>query len=103
VEFKLDNSEKKWKIGNDIRVISLNEEDSATFVKLKPYFIKRMEDYGNTPISMKQLKIFDAAWNKDHQNQPDLQVRTRTEKSAKLIDRSPKVTKDDNILSLTKK
>lgn len=105
----------KWSIGNDIRLISLNEDNTDDFHNLNVYFEERAEVFMNESATIWDIIKFDAVWNLKNTNN---QVLTRTSdpikknKPNKIINKSlenysrpykPKLTKQDMIVKITRK
>lgn len=105
IKFSFSNT-GNWKINDSVRIMSLDEDEKATFEGLKPYFEQRMAAFKNAPISLEQLQAFNAAWNANNKDNP---VTGPTEVSGpkkRKPDQDvfiPRLTKDDIILSLKRK
>lgn len=104
-------NEHDWKVDDEIRIMSLDEDEQSTFEDLKPYFVKRMDYFGNNPCSYDELLAFNTEWNLEN---PKNSVTTSTDipsenpgedpgqkRGQKRQTKSiPRLTKDDGILSL---
>lgn len=104
VVFNFTN-ENDWKLDDQVRVMSFNEETHSTFNNLRDYFIKRMDHFEENPCSHEALVEFNDEWNKSY---PSNQVTTGMvvsnsapqQKKAGRTKSIPRLTKDDGILTL---
>lgn len=99
-------NDMRWEVGDQVRVMSLDEDAEKTFADLKPYFLSRMSYFGDQPCSYMDLSAFNEQWNVDNPENP---VETGTEEipeqekkapKKKLKAMVPRLTKNDGILSL---
>jgi hypothetical protein len=100
-------NEMEWRVDDTIRVMSLDEDKKDNFEDLKPYFLKRMDFFGNEPCNYEQLLAFNGEWNSAN---PENQVTTAKEdaeeapeksnKKKRQVKMTPKLTKDDGVLTL---
>jgi hypothetical protein len=106
-------NDKNWAVNDLIRVMSFDEDQQTVFQALKPYFEQRMSTFQNNPITAAQLSSFNATWNAAHTTNPVTtgpSVSSSAEPAKKGPDGkpvkmifSPRLTRDDSILSLTRK
>lgn len=105
VKFEFENNQN-WAEGECIKIMSLNESNQNAFKDLRPYFEKRLSEYPNIEMSVTQLKDFDTEWNSKHEdtNSRHLRVNTHLDEDDKEKEKfTPKLTKQDMIIRLTKK
>ncbi|MEL1243778.1 hypothetical protein AAEO56_05850 [Flavobacterium sp. DGU11] len=105
VVFSFKN-DKKWAVNDSIRVMSLDEDKESTFKGLQPYFSARMDYFKNMPASYTALLKFNDDWNKKYPDNPvttgkgdAIPVKGDTEGTKKKLF-TPRLTRDDSILSL---
>lgn len=97
VEFKFDNVEN-WEIGNKIKIMSLNEKSDSVFRFLRPYFKERLMNYPESEMTKQELINWNTSWN--NRNEDRLDVNSYV-KNKEIF--TPKLTKQDMIIKLTKK
>lgn len=94
-------NDNNWAVNDTVRVMTLDEETKSTFDALKPYFVKRMDHFMNTPCDYDKLVEFNNAWNTTNPANKITTGMGNPETEGTGTQRFiPKLTKDDGILSL---
>ncbi|AWH83636.1 hypothetical protein HYN59_00230 [Flavobacterium album] len=105
VVFSFKN-DKKWAVNDSIRVMSLDENKKSIYEGLQPYFSARMDYFKNVPASYAELLDFNDQWNAKHPDNPvttgkgDAAQKNSNTKETKKNFFTPRLTRDDGILSL---
>jgi hypothetical protein len=94
-----------WKLDEPVRIMSLDEESQTTFLKLKPYFLERMDYFKDEPCSSEGLFTFNDEWNTANPTNEvttakDDAMHEKSNRQKKQVKMIPKLTKDDGVLSL---
>jgi hypothetical protein len=86
-----DGDTLKWKAGDSIRIMLINDTKNNVLKKLKPYFYSRMIYFGKENATTEELNTFNIGWN---ENNNTLQVRNFTPI------KKPRLAKGDIILGI---
>ncbi|MFP9112722.1 hypothetical protein ACLI1A_02195 [Flavobacterium sp. RHBU_3] len=62
VTFELDNT-YKWKVGDSVRIMSLNEDTQTNFDNLSTYFTQRLEYLQDGVCTQEDLEEINFQWN----------------------------------------
>ena len=92
----------EWEDGNNVRIMAMNENEDNIFRNLRPYFEDRIAKFKNDrDITDEMLKTHNEGWN--NRKPPYLNVGIYNTGNNNLGILTPKLTKKDFILSITKK
>jgi hypothetical protein len=85
-----DNNNIKWKSGDKIRVIPINDEYSNVHENLKDYYRNRMAYFENETANPYLLEAFNTDWN----------YRNPLNKVKTFMEKKPRLAKGDIILGI---
>jgi hypothetical protein len=95
IDLQFDNV-KNWRVGDTIKIMSLNEKSDPVFHILRPYFEERLKNYHNREMTQQELIDWNNSWNANHEDELDVNSYEINKKKF-----TPKITKQDMIIKLT--
>lgn len=92
-----------WIVGDQVRVMQINEACATTFNNLKPYFEQRLDEFGYSLKTEIDHMKFNCVWN--HKNPKNPVYDIITIRIPPLIESTniPRLTKRDGIFTLVRR